>query len=102
MHAIISNKLKGGLVFGGPAYQIGVSPGFFIGNTSFSVTACTGFYTSDDYDSVGVSDVTGDIIYSTKSDFNSGFILGGVDIPLGEIVLEKYGSVQLLNHLIFS
>ena len=93
-------QTKGGPSFGGPAYQIGVSPGFFIGNTSFSVTACTGFYTSDDYDSVGVSNVTGDIIYSTKSGFNSGFILGGsVDIPLGEIVLEKYGSVQLFKPL---
>jgi len=88
-------QTKGGPSFGGPAYQIGVSPGFFIGNTSFNATACTGFYTSDDYDSVGVSDVTGDIIYSTKSGFNFGFILGGsVDIPLGEIILERYGSVE--------
>ena len=85
-----SNNLKGP-TFGGPAYQIGVSPGFFIGNTSFSATACTGLYSSNDFD-------------STKADYVSGFtagtILGGsIDIPLGEIILEKYGSIELFKPL---
>ena len=93
-------QTKGGPSFGGPAYQIGVSPGFFIGNTSFSATACTGFYRSDDYDSTGVDDATGEITYSTKPGITAGTILGGsIDIPLGEIILKKYGSVELFKPL---
>ena len=85
-----SNNLDGPS-FGGPAYQIGISPGFFIGNTSFNATACTGLYSSNDYD-------------TTKADYVSGFtagtILGGsIDIPLGEIILERYGSVELFRPL---
>ena len=30
--------------FGGLAFQIGLSPGFFFGQTSISLTACTGIY----------------------------------------------------------
>ena len=93
-------QTRGGPSFGGPAYQIGVSPGFFIGNTSFSATACTGFYRSDDYDSTGVDDFTGEITYNTKSGLTAGTILGGsIDIPLGEIIIEKYGSVELFKPL---
>ena len=93
-------QTKGGPSFGGPAYQIGVSPGFFIGNTSFSATACTGFYRSDDYDSTGVDDATGEITYSTNPGITAGTILGGsIDIPLGEIILKKYGSVELFKPL---
>ena len=93
-------QTKGGPSFGGPAYQIGVSPGFFIGNTSFSATACTGFYRSDDYDSTGVDDATGEITYSTKPGITAGTILGGsIDIPLGEIILKKYGSIELFKPL---
>ena len=85
-----SNNL-GGPSFGGPAYQIGVSPGFFIGNTSFNATACTGLYSSNDFDSTSADYVSG---------FTAGTILGGsIDIPLGEIILEKYGSVQLFRPL---
>ena len=86
--------------FGGPAFQVGVSPGFFIGNTSFSATACTGFYRSDDFDSSGVNDVTGEIIYSSKSGSTAGFITGGsIDIPLGEIIVERYGGVEFFKPL---
>jgi len=66
--------------FGGPAFQIGLSPGFFIGNTSFSMTACTGVY-EDDLDKL-----------------TAGFIGGGsIDIPLGEIIVDKYGSFEIFK-----
>lgn len=62
--------------FGGPAFQIGLSPGLFIGETSVSLTACTGLYQND------------------KGRMTSGFIAGGsVDIPLGNI-LENYIDVE--------
>ena len=88
--------------FGGPAFQVGVSPGFFIGNTSFSATACTGFYRSDDYasDTTALGDGSLDIKYSTKSDLTAGFITGGsVDIPLGEIIVQRYGGVEFFKPL---
>ena len=85
-----SNNLNGPS-FGGPAFQIGLSPGFFIGNTSFSATACTGFYSSNDYDTTRADYVSG---------FTAGTILGGsIDIPLGEIILERYGSIEPLKPL---
>ena len=57
--------------FGGPAFQIGLSPGLFIGQASISLTACTGFYQND------------------KGKMTSGFIAGGsLDIPLGNILGE--------------
>ncbi len=85
-----SNNLSGPS-FGGPAYQIGISPGFFIGTTSFSATACTGFYSSNVFDSTRADYV---------SDLTAGAILGGsIDIPLGEIILERYGSVELFKPL---
>ena len=53
--------------FGGPAFQIGLSPGLFIGQASINLTACTGIYQND------------------KGEMTSGFIAGGgIDIPLGE------------------
>tara|TARA_Y100000588_G_C14185498_1_gene895668 strand:- start:343 stop:1209 length:867 start_codon:yes stop_codon:yes gene_type:complete len=68
--------------FGGFCLQAGVSPGFFIGNTSFSGTACTGLYRDDD------------------QNFTLGFIAGGsVDIPLGEIILKKFPNVEIYNGL---
>tara|TARA_B100001142_G_scaffold276640_1_gene285770 strand:- start:1409 stop:2431 length:1023 start_codon:yes stop_codon:yes gene_type:complete len=86
--------------FGGPAYQIGVSPGFFIGNTSFSITACTGLYKSDDYIQDTTSMSQGTIAYKTKSTLTSGFITGAsIDIPIGEIILEKYSSVEIFKPL---
>ncbi len=74
-----SNNLQG-QDFGGPAFQIGVSPGFFIGNTSFSMTACTGFY-EDDADSL-----------------TAGFIGGGsIDFPIGEIIVKNFGATELFK-----
>ena len=59
------NNLEG-QNFGGPAIQIGLSPGLFIGETSVSMTACTGVYQND------------------RSKLTTGFIVGGsIDIPLG-------------------
>ncbi len=56
--------------FSGLAYQIGVSPGFFIGETSISLTLCTGKYHA-----------------------GSGFIGGGsLDLPLGDFILDKFGN----------
>mgnify|MGYP001177467189 CR=1 FL=1 len=58
-----------GQSFGGPAFQLGISPGLFIGETSISMTACTGFYQND------------------KSKLTTGFIFGGsIDIPLGNFL----------------
>ena len=60
-----------GASFGGPAFQIGLSPGLFIGDFSFSLTACTGVYQND------------------LGKLTSGFIAGGsIDIPLG-ILLDN-------------
>ena len=64
------NKLEG-QNFGGPAFQIGLSPGLFIGQASISLTACTGIYQND------------------KGKMTSGFITGGsLDIPLGELLSD--------------
>ena len=63
--------------FGGLAGQIGVSPGFFIGEYSFSLTACTGIYHA-----------------------GTGFIAGGsIDLPLGSIILNKYGDVEFVENM---
>ena len=63
--------------FGGFAWQIGVSPGFFIGETSISLTACTGIYHA-----------------------GTGFIAGGsIDLPLGGIILDKYGDVEIIENM---
>ena len=64
------NNLEG-QSFGGPAFQIGLSPGLFIGQASISLTACTGIYQND------------------KGKMTSGFITGGsLDIPLGELLSD--------------
>jgi len=63
--------------FGGMAWQIGVSPGFFIGEYSISLTACTGIYHA-----------------------GTGFIAGGsIDLPLGGIILDKYGDVEFVENM---
>jgi len=63
--------------FGGMAWQIGVSPGFFIGEYSISLTACTGVYHA-----------------------GTGFIGGGsIDLPLGSIILNKYGDVEFVENM---
>ena len=63
--------------FGGMAWQIGASPGFFIGDMSISLTACTGLYHA-----------------------GTGFIAGGsIDLPLGGIILDKYGDVEFVENM---
>jgi len=63
--------------FDGFAWQIGISPGFFIGETSISLTACTGIYHA-----------------------GTGFIAGGsIDLPLGGIILDKYGDVEFVENM---
>ena len=63
--------------FGGMAWQIGVSPGFFIGDMGISLAACTGFYHA-----------------------GLGFIGGGsLDLPLGGIILDKYGDVEFVENM---
>ena len=54
--------------FAGMAYQIGLSPGLFIGETSVSLTACTGKYHA-----------------------GPGFIGGGsIDLPVGSYLLNNF------------
>ena len=63
--------------FGGMVWQIGLSPGFFIGESSISLTACTGIYHA-----------------------GPGFIGGGsIDLPLGRIIVDKFGDVEIVEDL---
>ena len=63
--------------FGGFAFQIGVSPGFFIGETSISLTACTGVYHA-----------------------GTGFIGGGsIDVPLGYLIMDRFGDVEFVENM---
>jgi len=63
--------------FGGVAWQIGVSPGFFIGETSISLTACTGVYHA-----------------------GTGFIGGGsIDVPIGYLIMDRYGDVEFVENM---
>ena len=59
------------------AFQIGLSPGLFIGNYSLNFTACTGYY----------------------SPKGLGFITGAsIDIPLGSFVLEKFDGNEIVDN----
>ncbi|RPH06850.1 MAG: hypothetical protein CBC06_000780 [bacterium TMED46] len=61
--------------FGGLAFQIGLSPGFFIGESSVSLTACTGIYHA-----------------------GTGFIGGGsFDIPLGSLIMDNFGDADFVS-----
>jgi len=61
--------------FGGWAFQIGASPGFFIGDMSISLTAATGIFHE-----------------------GTGFITGGsIDIPVGNIIIENYGDISFVE-----
>ena len=63
--------------FGGWAFQIGASPGFFIGDMSISLTAATGIFHE-----------------------GTGFITGGsIDIPVGNLIIEKYGDISIVKSL---
>ena len=61
--------------FGGLAFQIGLSPGFFLGQTSISLTACTGIYHA-----------------------GTGFIGGGsIDLPVGILILENFDDIDFFS-----
>jgi hypothetical protein len=61
--------------FGGWAFQVGASPGFFIGDISISLTAATGIFHE-----------------------GTGFIAGGsIDIPLGNIIIENWGDISIVE-----
>ena len=61
--------------FSGLAFQIGLSPGFFIGESSVSLTACTGIYHA-----------------------GTGFIGGGsFDIPLGSLIMDNFGDADFVS-----
>ena len=61
--------------FDGFAYQIGISPGFFIGETSISLTACTGIFHA-----------------------GTGFISGGsVDLPIGSMLVNSFEDSNFMQ-----
>ena len=63
--------------FGGWAFQIGASPGFFIGDMSISLTTATGIFHE-----------------------GTGFIAGGsIDMPIGNIIIDKYGDISIVESL---
>ena len=63
--------------FGGWAFQVGVSPGFFIGDMSISLTLATGIFHE-----------------------GTGVIAGGsIDIPVGNLIIEKYGDIPIVESL---
>ena len=63
--------------FGGWAFQIGASPGFFIDDMSISLTAATGLFHE-----------------------GTGFIAGGsIDFPIGNIIIDKYGDISIVESL---
>ena len=58
------------------AFQVGLSPGLFIGNYSLSFTACTGYYSPQ----------------------GLGFITGlSIDIPVGDFILRKFEENDLIE-----
>ena len=62
--------------FDGVAYQIGLSPGFFIGEASLSLTLCTGLYHA-----------------------GSGVIAGGsIDLPLGGFITSKFSDYSIVDN----
>jgi len=70
------NDASGLRKFGGWAFQIGASPGFFIGDMSISLTAATGIFHE-----------------------GTGFIAGGsIDIPLGNIIIENWGDISIVEY----
>ena len=63
--------------FDGFAFQLGLSPGFFIGDASISLTACTGRYHA-----------------------GTGFIGGGsYDFPIGDFIMERFGGSDLIDNM---
>ena len=71
-----------GTSFGGSALQLGISPGFFIGSASVSLSVCTGAYQTE------------------GQKWKTGFIAGGsVDIPFGPFLLDRYGDTEIIESL---
>lgn len=71
-----------GTSFGGSALQLGISPGFFIGSASVSLSVCTGAYQTE------------------GQEWKTGFIAGGsVDIPFGPFLLDRYGDTEIIESL---
>ena len=63
--------------FGGWAFQIGASPGFFIGDMSISLTAATGIFHE-----------------------GTGFITGAsIDLPIGNLIVKNYGDISIVESL---
>ena len=71
-----------GTSFGGSALQLGISPGFFIGSASVSLSVCTGAYQTE------------------SQEWKTGFIAGGsLDIPFGPFLLDRYGDTEIIESL---
>ena len=69
------NDSSGLRKFGGWAFQVGASPGFFIGDMSISLTAATGIFHE-----------------------GTGFITGAsIDLPIGNLIIEKYGDISFVE-----
>jgi hypothetical protein len=69
------NDMSGLKKFGGWAFQVGASPGFFIGDMSISLTAATGIFHE-----------------------GTGFITGAsIDLPLGNIIIKNYGDISFVE-----
>ena len=69
------NDSSGLRKFGGWAFQVGASPGFFIGDMSISLTAATGIFHE-----------------------GTGFITGAsIDIPIGNLIVKNYGDISIVE-----
>ena len=69
------NDTSGLRKFGGWAFQVGASPGFFIGDMSISLTAATGIFHE-----------------------GTGFITGAsIDLPVGNLIVKNYGDISIVE-----
>ena len=69
------NDSSGLRKFGGWAFQVGASPGFFIGDMSISLTAATGIFHE-----------------------GTGFITGAsIDLPIGNLIVKNYGDISIVE-----
>ena len=69
------NDTSGLRKFGGWAFQVGASPGFFIGDMSISLTAATGIFHE-----------------------GTGFITGAsIDLPIGNLIVKNYGDISIVE-----
>ena len=69
------NESSGLRKFGGWAFQVGASPGFFIGDMSISLTATTGIFHE-----------------------GTGFITGAsIDLPIGNLIVKNYGDISIVE-----